>query len=271
MRTTPFLYNEALYEDISCTLCGGKKSRIIATRDRNGLPVSTVMCETCGLIFINPRMIRKWYDTYYQGEYRRQGAFYKGLFVPEEVVQYYEPKALFNKAHIHGQKILKEIVPYVVAGGFIVEIGSSSGGILEAFRQVLGGTVLGIEPSFDEARYAETEGIPTFQVLFENLTEKIAPIDTAICIRTLNHLLDPRVFVEWSHRELKLNGRIVLEVMNFYAVAKRLGCLSKAIQIDHVYMFTPQTLRALVENIGFTISYMNTDLDPDQEHMLLVA
>lgn len=265
-----FSYRNASYEEISCNICRGSKVESLATKDRYNLPVSTVMCKDCGLVFISPRMKKDWYDLYYQEEYRRQGAWYKGLFKQQEIGLYYNPAALFKKAVVHGEKILKEIEPYL-RKGFTLEVGSSSGGILSAFKNIFGGEVLGIEPSKEESDYANFRGVTTRNMMFENFAEAGIKADTILCVRSLNHLLDPRLFLEWSYGRMNSDGHLVLEVMNFYSVAKRFCYIPVAIQIDHVYMFTPNTLRNLVVAAGFEVVYMNTDADPTKEHMLLVA
>lgn len=265
-----FPYKTANYENVVCNICNSKENSTVAETDRNNLLVRTVICKNCGLVFISPRMTPSWYDQYYQHEYRRQGAYYKGLFVEKEVQIFYNPQALFHKAVVHGQKIIDEIRPFINKG-LTIEVGSSSGGILSAFKQNFESKVIGIEPSEEEAKCAVDNGIYTFNTMFENLSEDIPPVDVMLCVRTLNHLLDPKLFLEWAHTKLKPGGKIVLEVMNFRAVAKRLGSVEKAVQIDHVYMFTPETLRTLVCLFGFSIVYINTDRDPSKEHIILVA
>ncbi len=65
------------YKTEACNYCGANEFKILSKKDRYGLSVSTVICKTCGLIFINPRMDKKSYDKFYQGYYRKFIQVYK--------------------------------------------------------------------------------------------------------------------------------------------------------------------------------------------------
>ena len=80
-----------------------------------------------------------------------------------------------------------------------------------------------------------------------------------VCTQSLNHLLDPRFFFEWSYRHLTKDGILVLEVMNFRHQLRRAGRFRNAVKIDHVHMFVPEVLREFVTAAGFDILYFDAD------------
>ena len=61
-----------LYRD--CPLCRHKKIKTIFSNDRYGIPVHTVLCKKCGLVYINPCMDEKSLDEFYASD------FYRGLY-----------------------------------------------------------------------------------------------------------------------------------------------------------------------------------------------
>ena len=240
-----FPYETATYEDVPCNLCGSTSTSLLAGRDRNGLAARTVICRTCGLMFLNPRMTKPWYARYYEHEYRLQMARFRGR--REEVADF---DALFSDAERKG-RILAAHLRDGLAPGFTVEVGSGVGGTLFAFKSALGLPILGIEPSAAEASYAASRGIPTHASLFEDFREPIPMAANIMSLRNLNHLLDPRAFFAWAWERLAPNGRIILMVQDFRLLAKKMGSIERAAQIDHTYMFVPEVLAEFVGAAGF--------------------
>ena len=113
--------------------------------------------------------------------------------------------------------------------------------------------VVGIEPSYEEARFARSKGIPTHCALLEDFHESLPPAATILSTRTLNHFLEPRFFLDWAWHHLCPHGHLVLTVLNFRQAAKKAGSLLRAVQIDHPSMFVPETLAAFVEHGGFEV------------------
>lgn len=244
-----FDYHRAEYEELACNFCGRRDWRVLARRDANRLAVETRLCLYCGLIAVNPRMTRDWYGRYYEMEYRRERARAKGR--PDAGAA--DLKQLFEKGERFG-RALARLVRSSVRPGFTVEVGSSAGGVLAAFAaEIPNIRPFGIEPSTLEAEYAESRGVPTRVGLFENFAEQLEPAANIICVRTLNHLLDPRRFLEWAHSALEPGGKLILAVLDFQHSCMKRGTPERAIQIDHVFMYSPEVLEAFVTAAGFDI------------------
>lgn len=246
--------------------CGGNNFEVLSRKERNSLPVRTVICKDCGLIFINPRMTVEMYKKYYEEEYRNQMARYKGI----NRVKHYTNDFLFKRAVKRTQRIINYVGKYV-KNGLVVEIGSAEGGVLHVFKETLRFPVLGIEPDPDLVRYSKTKGIETRRAFFEDLKPRDTPRPAnIICFRTLNHLLDFRKFLIWANHHLEKDGRLIMDVLDFLQAVRTHQYLPRCIQIDHVFMFTPVTLRHFVAAIGFEVlepaRYSET-----KEHMYIVA
>ena len=258
-----FPYNKAVYEQVACELCHKTDVEAIGWRDRNLLPVRTVMCKHDGFIFVSPRMTPDWYARYYDGEYRRQVSAYHGSPVN------YSPEALWRAQTRHGQWI----AGYLRRNGItqldsILEIGSSTGGLLRALAVEFGGvSVTGVEPSPGEAKFANQNGIATRVGLFEEIDFDDKQFDLIVCAQTFNHLLSPRLAAEKIRRLLRPNGHLYLECIDFFRLCEVQGAFFNAVQIDHVSMFVPQTLKALCEVAGLRVipaSVLSDRAQPDE-------
>jgi SAM-dependent methyltransferase len=53
-------------ESVPCNLCGRDEFQPVARRDKYRLPLTTVMCKGCGLLYLNPRPTAVAYGKFYQ-------------------------------------------------------------------------------------------------------------------------------------------------------------------------------------------------------------
>lgn len=142
------------------------------------------------MIFFNPRITAEWYSHYYQLDYRAQMARFRGKpFQPAG------QELLFDRARSHGLGLARRFKG-MWAEGLILEVGSSTGGVLAGLRDELALPVIGIEHSQPEADEANRRGIQTHCALMENFRVEIDPPSHT---QSLNHLLDFRLFLAWSH------------------------------------------------------------------------
>lgn len=249
-----FPYDTAKKEDVACNYCGSDNLKTLSLEGQDGLKLRTVICSVCGLIFISPRMTPYWYDRYYQVEYRANTL---GSETKKP-----DFKKLFESMERHGEELGAYLKRYLNINGPVVEVGSSLGGVLSGIKKHLNREVIGIEPSLPEVAYAKSRGVETYGTLFEEIDDKFPnlPLFSAVvCTQSLNHLLSPRLFFEWSHKHLATGGILVLEVMNFRHQLKKAGKYKNAVKIDHVYMFTPEVLRDFVRSAGFDILFFDVD------------
>lgn len=247
-----FPYSTIQKENIPCNLCGQDNYKVLSNKGTDGLELRSVMCKNCALIYINPRMTKDGYKLYYENEYRE-----KSINNGDEGSGF-DCKKLFDSTINHGKFLANFMKPYLKVSGPIMEIGSGVGGVLEGMKQVLNREVIGLEPSGNEAEYANSQGIRTYHELIEDHTkqEKCAVV---VSTQALNHYLDPKYFFTWAHGSLVNGGIIVVEVMNFRQQLKKAGKYSNSVKIDHVYMYTPTLLRDFVRSAGFEILAYDVD------------
>lgn len=258
-----FDYSTTKKEEVVCNLCGGDEYSVISRRSKNNLPVVTVLCRNCSFIYINPRMVSEEYDNYYKYYYRGDRNAIKGTTTDTELGENFEHARIFGQAlGRRYQEFLKR--------GLTVDVGSSTGGVLYGLREVVPNLeILGIEPSVAESKLARGRGVPTKTILFENFRDSLSEVPAnIICVQSLNHLLSPRGFIAWAYETLEDSGSLLLAVKNFRHQVRRSGSISAGVQIDHPYMFTPETLRAMVESVGFRITVFDVDEGKSQNELL---
>jgi SAM-dependent methyltransferase len=113
--------------------------------------------------------------------------------------------------------------------------------------------VVGVEPSraaiesaVPEARELLREGMFT-----PELVADISP--SLVCsFMTLEHLRDPGVFARMTHELLEPGGMIAVVVHNRDGLLNRvLGMKSPIIDIEHLQLFNPQSIKELLSQAGF--------------------
>jgi 2-polyprenyl-3-methyl-5-hydroxy-6-metoxy-1,4-benzoquinol methylase len=237
------------FELVRCNLCGGDDTQLIATRSRLDIPLNTVICKRCGLIYHNPRMTLEGFVAFYQRDYRR-------LIGAEQT-----PGELFAEQVKHARVVLEFVGDTISRGARVLDIGSGPGGQLWFLRKELGCDVIGIEPAIEHAEWARREhGLNIIAGIMEDVELEPASFDFVIITQTLNHLLDPLKTMRWVYSLLRPNGKFFVEVLDFVYFT-RLAPLTLATTIDHPYMFYPDTLRAMLQTAGFDIVKQEADAD----------
>lgn len=255
-------YKQEQFEKIFCNLCGRDDFFVLARETKNKMPARTCLCRNCGLVYINPRMTKEAYDEYYKFFYREDRSAIKGKKEAHLADS-------FTGMRTFGQALARRFRNYIQPG-LTMDVGSSTGGVLAGMKDIVPDIkMFGIEPSIDESKYARTHGIETHTGLFENFSDTDAePVMQIICVQSLNHLLDPRRFFEWSFQKLTDGGHLILSVKDFRFQCRRSGRVEAGIQIDHVFMFVPETLKRFVESVGFRVIHCEADEERSLEERM---
>lgn len=260
MAEEKFSYEKAQFEEVPCNLCGASSFFILAKSAAGNRNARTCLCKKCGLIYISPRMMRECYDKYYADFYREDRERTKGFRDKGGMLE-----KNFELGRKFGRGLAKKVFPFIESGS-VIDVGSSTGGVLFGLREKIPELkITGVEPSDEESSFAVLKGIPTERFLFEDFIlgpgrpTSLTGISAILCVRSLNHLLDPRKFFSWSHDVLRQGGHLVLHVKNFRFQARRAGSVEAGAQIDHPYMFTPEVLCRFVESVGFNVVSLEDD------------
>jgi len=141
----------------------------------------------------------------------------------------------------------------------LLEIGCAGGFFLAEARRS-GVEVHGVELSSVAARHArEVLALPLTEGAFEE-AELPHGFDAVCAFHVLEHVAEPRRFLEKAHGLLSPGGVLALEVPNIASArAARAGSRWADIQLDHHrWHFTPSTLARLVCETGFAMEHCET-------------
>ncbi|HBY98449.1 MAG TPA: hypothetical protein DEP84_31660 [Chloroflexi bacterium] len=152
--------------------------------------------------------------------------------------------------------------PPWVSGGILLDVGCGSGNYLLAMR-ALGWQVLGVEPNEVAAVRARAAGLTVIATSLEKALIPPASIDVVTFWHVIEHLPDPLATLRHVRMLLRPTGRLLVEVPSLASVQARFfrGVWFHLDQPRHLTMYTPQTLRLLLEQAGFTIITLTTEAD----------
>jgi len=232
-------------EEVACNACGSQDQEMIAERERFGLPLRTVICKNCGLIFINPRPTKEMYAEFYKSDYR------KAVSGSDE-----GDDAQFQK-EFHFASYASLPVLYKFLPGWspktIMELGSSYGGVLSAHLQNYPGSIgFGVEPLLKIGEYArQRTGATIYTSLFEDF-KPVSKYDLVILSRTLNHTLDPKENLTKIGRMLTENGIFALILQDPISNTIHIP-FERVTEMTHPYMFTIESIQYLLGLSGLDV------------------
>lgn len=232
-------------EIVPCNACGGEDYEVIAQRERFGLPLQTVICRTCGLIYLNPRPTKRMYAEFYQSDYRKTVS---GSDEGDE--------SQFQKEYQFANTVILPVIRRILPGwapATIMELGSSYGGILEAHLQAFPGSRgYGVEPLLKIGDFSRKR---TSATIYTSLVEDFQPeqtYDLVILSRTLNHTLDPLANLVKVRSMLDPNGYFVLALQDPVSHLVHLP-LETVSEMTHPYMFTRDSVEHLLSKAGLEL------------------
>lgn len=225
---------------MNCLLCGSDQYDDFARVDSFGFSLTYYQCRDCGLIFQSAEANQTADPHFYAETYRQ---IYQSSTEPTA-------KDLWIQEHraLSLVGILQTL--RINPPERILDIGASTGILLETFRDTLGGEAVGVEPGDAYRAHAQQRGITMFSSI-ENLIETNPPkFDLVSMIHVLEHLSDPVGMLKTIRTELLQEGGILLlEVPNFYA--------HDSFELAHLACYTPHTLQQVLRQAGYHVFFFH--------------
>jgi 2-polyprenyl-3-methyl-5-hydroxy-6-metoxy-1,4-benzoquinol methylase len=238
----------ALPVKTSCNICGSEGFTVLYAAGVAQVN-QIVKCSGCGLMYANPRKeadlveIESWPDD-------------PTFDVEKAAAQRLEKQRTQVRDMDSTREHLDRLYP---SRGRLVEIGSSFGYTLDAFRRD-NWSVLGIEPDRWAAKFAsEKMRIETIRSTLEaaKLPDEFA--DVVVMLHVVEHVPDPVGTLREIWRILKPGGHLILETPRYdTAMFWLLGRRERSLSCDgHIFFFTSESLRRAYTAAGFQLERLD--------------
>jgi SAM-dependent methyltransferase len=229
----------------ACPLCGSETTRqLFVARDRLlGRPgrFPVVCCTSCGLVFLKPRPSAGALGAYYPDDY------------------YPLDEQPSPQAAAVADDLLRKVSAWTRAHGIdrprVLDIGCGVGLFLHLAEQA-GMQVRGIELSGSAVSYARANyGLDVHHGTLADAEIPPASCDVVVMWHVLEHLPDPAAALRRVAEILAPGSLLLAAVPNFGSYEARLfGRRWYSLDAPrHLIHFTPETLRAAVEQAGLTM------------------
>ena len=221
-----------------CNLCGDSEVTVLSKRSRNAVPLQTVICTHCGLVWSDPfpHDPRRFYESDYRLEYK----------------QAYSPKTkhILRAGRVAIERYGK--IKHLLSGRKTVLDVGTGGGEFAYLIKSLGHDLYGIEPNKGYAEYSIAEYALNLQIGFiQDNTFSPNSFDIITIWHVLEHTEDPCAVLQTLQRLLKPEGVLVVEVPNIEA-----NCQSpkSTFHAAHLFNFNLATLQKLGEKAGLKVA-----------------
>lgn len=227
-----------------CDLCGSfSQHHRYSAKDLNQHKPGNfeiVQCNSCGLVFLNPRPDVSSIGSYYPNDYWRP--------LPDRNEIYRAYGEIYDE--------LAKLPP-----GRMLDVGTGGAYFLSLFE---GWQREGTELSPQTAeRSAQAYGFPVHSGLLEDVVKagKIArhSFDLITLNHVIEHLYSPRATVKLIHELLKPGGKLMISTPNIKSVSARLTG-PNWYHLDpprHLYLFSPRLLTRLLTENGFRVDHIS--------------
>jgi len=203
------------------------------------------LCSQCGIVFI-PREQGK------NNEYYKEGGYYTNS--PNLA-----GRRLLTSKHLLLQsakdrvEIIDKLLPGALKDKSVLDVGCGYGEILGYLKARRNCRVVGMEPSPDTGNAGkEFFGIDIIPALFGDWDFRGEQFDVVICNHTLEHVDDPKRFLNLLKERVKPGGMLYLEVPNIMWPSGGFT-LDAFLYHEHLQTFSVRNLAMLLKKCGFTV------------------
>lgn len=245
------LYREYGLDNRSCVLCEGNDFTLICQGDRYGFDLDKRICDHCGLVQTSPAVKKDFLNVFYRDHYRR-------LYTKRMDVDH---ARLVDEQHEKGERFLDFLKNTEVADQLAnlaaIEMGCSSGGILDKFRPHCR-RVQGCDLDVEAIRYGkETLGLELEVSEFPSHLPEGPRL--FILSHVLEHTHDPLASLRQIKSLMSAQDFLFVEVpgINMVAEGAYKNDLKSYFHLAHVCDFSEGTLRAIAARAGYTVLSCN--------------
>jgi SAM-dependent methyltransferase len=220
---------------VDCAVCRGNRTQLLGVD--HGFRVVKCVESGCGFVYVSPRPTAAQLETLYEGYFSDAAE---------------SPEVWATEMH----DVVAETRDFVTANrppGTMLDIGASYGYMLRAMEEA-GWDTVGVEPSPSAAAYAaEHVKGEVIRGLFEHADLADGSFDAVTALYVLEHVEDPRAFLEKVHRLLRPGGLAVVRVPHARPLMPMNRLLRRPL-IEapmHLSDFSPRSMSRLGRELGF--------------------
>ncbi|MHA1936581.1 MAG: class I SAM-dependent methyltransferase [Candidatus Thorarchaeota archaeon] len=248
--------------EITCYLCKGNNLKLITRKVRFDYDAHVYHCQDCSLISLDQTSFE--YPTdFYEKEYHQ-------TYITHVEPDALDPEAYYKKM-LKATKIWADKVNEMLTGKeTFLDVGCSTGHFLELIRDKAK-AVHGYELNKKEVAFCkESLGLDVSDEPLENRFDK-GTFDFISLIYVLEHIAKPIQFLTHLKQFLKPSGKFIILVpnakdplVNFYDIPEFRNFY---FCIEHLYYFTPDTLKLVLDKVGLTGSTETLQEYPLANHL----
>jgi SAM-dependent methyltransferase len=156
------------------------------------------------------------------------------------------------------ETLTDQFQPWAKPGGKLLDVGCGAGYLLQT-ASGRGFDVSGCDVSAWAGKHGSELGFKVRVGLLEDLAYPAATFDVVVCNHTLEHVSSPVSFLQEIKRILVPDGILVIGVPNFDSLMSKImrDRWGSLLPEQHLWHFTPKTLRQMIEHSGFSTLHIN--------------
>lgn len=241
LRATSAVESQARSEWVevpACPVCGRPNHDPFERAEDNGREITYRICHSCGVVFQSPRMSERAQESYYRADYGLQHQGVTGVTQKELRIQAGRARNLVA--------LLK---PQVEVVDRHLDVGSSTGMLMQSVSDEFGSQGFGIEPAELYRDYSTGHGLSVFASLEALAAVDARPFDLITLAHVLEHLAWPVKYLRTLKESwLEPRGRLLVEVPNLFG--------HQSMEIPHVIAFHAATLARALFEAGYEVIWI---------------
>ncbi len=159
-----------------------------------------------------------------------------------------------TEKHYQFNELTKILLKFTdIKNSNILDIGANTGIFLDLIKKNAK-KVQGIEPSYEAYLFCKKKGLNVKNGVIKDVLLTPNSFDIATMWDVIEHLSSPIEDLKIINRWLKPNGLIFISTHNIESnFAKLTGKHYPMLMYQHLYHFTPETMKKILENSGFRV------------------